>query len=72
LDALVAATRKIHRISRRGCRAYAQQRFNTQLMAAKYVRVYDQCMGRDYWPMPAMPDVAMLDTDSYSINMTTG
>ena len=70
LDALVAATRKIHRISRRGCRSYAQQRFDTQLMAAKYVRVYDQCMGRDYWPMP--DDIAMPETDSYSINMTTG
>ena len=71
LDALVAATREIHHVSRRGCRIYAQQHFDTQRMAEKYVRVYEQCLGRDYWPVPeTMPAIEVIETGSAGLSPT--
>lgn len=40
VDELVAAAKTIHHVSRHGCRAYAKRRFDTRLMAAKYLTVY--------------------------------
>lgn len=49
-DSLVAAARAIHQISRRGCRAYAQRRFDARLMASKYVSVYQQVLADERLP----------------------
>lgn len=51
-DALVAAARDIHRLSRRGCRAYAKRRFDTHLMVSKYLNVYRQLLGYEQWRPP--------------------
>lgn len=67
LDTLVAAAREIHHISRRGCRIYAEQHFDARVMAAKYLRVYAQCLGHDYWPMS---DITVVETDASSMSPT--
>lgn len=43
---LAACVRKLRRISREGCRTYAQRRFDTRRMALEYVNVYSQVQGR--------------------------
>lgn len=45
VDALVEAVRTVDRISRAGCRAYANWRFDVHQMAARYVSVYKQVIG---------------------------
>ncbi len=67
LDALVASTQTIHRISRRGCRIYAQQYFDARRMAAKYVHVYEQCLGSDYWPTP---EIELVEAKTQSMSPT--
>lgn len=51
-DALVAAAKNIHRISRWGCRAYAKDRFDTRLMTSKYISVYQQLLEKAHRPLP--------------------
>lgn len=46
VDDLVEAVKEVHTISRDGCRAYAEQRFDTRRMALEYVNVYSQVRGR--------------------------
>lgn len=69
LDVLVAAARDIRHISRRGCRIYAEQYFDAHVMAEKYMRVYAQCLGRDYLPMP---EIEVFEADASSISPTVG
>lgn len=54
IDELVAAARAIHRISRSGCRAYARRRFDTRLMASRYVSLYQELLGYDDGSLPLL------------------
>lgn len=60
IDTLVAAAGNIHSVSRYGCRAYAKRRFDTRLMASKYVNVYQRLSARKPQLLPAtdLPEVA--------------
>jgi glycosyltransferase involved in cell wall biosynthesis len=51
-EALAEAAQNIPRISRRGCRAYAQQRFDTRVMASKYLSVYQQVLETEHLLLP--------------------
>ncbi|HKV84475.1 MAG TPA: glycosyltransferase family 4 protein [Ktedonobacterales bacterium] len=46
VDDLVAAVKELPKISRRGCRRYAEKRFDTRRMALEYVNVYSRVQGR--------------------------
>lgn len=59
VEELVAATQRIHRISRRGCRAYARACFDTEIMASKYVEVYERLARHEPYPraLVEMPEI---------------
>lgn len=65
-DALVAAARDVHRISRRECRAYAKTRFDTCVMASKYIALYQQLRGSGPRALPwaELPQAGYDDADS--------
>lgn len=46
VEDLAEAVKELPRISRRGCRRYAERRFDTRRMALEYVNVYSQALGR--------------------------
>ena len=46
VDDLVEAVKEVPKISRKGCRRYAEKRFDTRRMALEYVNVYSQAQGR--------------------------
>lgn len=46
VDDLVEAVKELPHISRKGCRRYAEKRFDTRRMALEYVNVYSQAQGR--------------------------
>jgi len=62
-EALVAAARNVSRISRRGCRNYALQRFDTRVMAAKYLDVYQQALGNERLLLPWASELPMVGLD---------
>ncbi len=65
IDALVAATRAIPRISRRKCRAYAKRRFDTRVMASSYLKVYQQLLESESQrsPWANLPEVGLNGSD---------
>ncbi|HEX5439563.1 MAG TPA: hypothetical protein VFW76_01665, partial [Ktedonobacterales bacterium] len=62
-ETLVAAARNVSRISRRGCRDYALQRFDTRVMAANYLNVYQQALGNERLLLPWARELPMADLD---------
>ena len=58
-DALVAAAKNVHRISRWGCRMYAKQRFDMRLMASQYIDIYQQLLedADGLMPWAELPEV---------------
>lgn len=62
-ETLVAAARNVSRISRRGCRDYALQRFDTRVMAAKYLDVYQQALGNERLLLPWARELPMVGLD---------
>ena len=46
VDEAVQATRKVHRLDRRRCRAVFERRFNVTRMAADYVALYEKLIAR--------------------------
>jgi glycosyltransferase involved in cell wall biosynthesis len=46
VDDLVEAVKELPQISRKGCRRYAERRFDTRRMALEYVNVYSRVQGR--------------------------
>jgi glycosyltransferase involved in cell wall biosynthesis len=62
-EALVAAARSVSRISRQGCRDYALQRFDTRVMAAKYLAVYQQALGNERLLLPWARELPVVGLD---------
>jgi glycosyltransferase involved in cell wall biosynthesis len=65
-DALVAAAKDVHRISRWGCRMYAKQRFDTHLMASQYIDIYQQLLENTHRRLPwaELPEVGHASADT--------
>jgi len=54
-DELVEAAKRVHAISREGCRAYAKRRFDIHRMAIEYVNVYASVQRRKaYFALPSV------------------
>jgi len=65
-ETLVVAAQNIARISRRGCRAYAQRRFDTRVMASNYLNVYQQVLRGEHLLLPWAKELPVADLDDAS------
>jgi len=65
-ETLVVAAQSIARISRRGCRAYAQRRFDTRVMASNYLNVYQQVLRGEHLLLPWAKELPLADLDDAS------
>jgi glycosyltransferase involved in cell wall biosynthesis len=65
-EMLAVAAQNVSRISRRGCRAYAQQRFDTRLMASNYLNVYQQVLGNQHLLLPLAKELSVADYEDAS------
>jgi hypothetical protein len=65
-EMLAVAAQHISRISRRGCRAYAQQRFDTSMMASNYLNVYQQVLGNQHLLLPLAKELSVADYEDAS------
>lgn len=65
-ETLAVAAQHISRISRRGCRAYAQLRFDTRMMASNYLNVYQQVLGKEHLLLPWAKELSVADYEDAS------
>jgi len=65
-ETLVVAAQSIARISRRGCRAYAQRRFDTRVMATNYLNVYQQVLRGEHLLLPWAKELPVANVDDAS------
>ena len=65
-EMLAVAAQNVSRISRRGCRAYAQQRFDTSMMASNYLNVYQQVLGNQHLLLPLAKELSVADYEDAS------
>ena len=62
VDELARAAWAVTTLSRQGCRAHARQRFDSSLMAMRYVDVYARLQGEERHP--GVPDYELPRTDT--------